>query len=255
MEELIKIYKQKDGSDVASARELHSYLESKQDFSDWIKKRIEKYEFIENQDYSSFHKIMEREKGGSTRIEYAITLDMAKELSMVEGNAKGKLARKYFIACEKKLKEVASGFQIPKTYAEAMQVAATLALKVEDQSKQIEADKPKVAFADAVSTSETDILMRDLAKLIAQNGYVIGEHRLYAWMVDHHFLEARKRWSAKKSRYETQYWPTQRAIDLKVFRVKETIIHEGSTSAFLKPTVKVNGKGQQFFINKFISAQ
>ena len=89
-----------------NARDLHSFLESKQDFSTWIKNRIEKYDFIENQDFCSFHKKMEREIGGTVRIEYAVTIDVAKELSMVENSQQGRLARRYFIECEKKLKEI-----------------------------------------------------------------------------------------------------------------------------------------------------
>ena len=77
------------------ARDLHSFLESKQDFSTWIKNRIEKYDFIENQEFVRFHKKMEA--NNATMIEYAITLDMAKELSMVENNEQGRLARRYFI--------------------------------------------------------------------------------------------------------------------------------------------------------------
>ena len=87
-----------------NARELHSFLDSKQDFSTWIKNRIAKYDFIENQDFVRFHKKMEA--NNATMIEYFVTLDMAKELSMVENNEQGRLARRYFIQCEKKLKEV-----------------------------------------------------------------------------------------------------------------------------------------------------
>lgn len=101
MNELIKITEH-DGKRAVSARELHQFLESKQDFSTWIKSRVEKYEFVEGQDFCSFHKIVERETGATTRIEYALSLDMAKELSMVENNEKGRMARKYFIECEKK---------------------------------------------------------------------------------------------------------------------------------------------------------
>ena len=89
-----------------NARDLHSFLESKQDFSTWIKNRIEKYDFIENQDFCSFHKKMEREIGGTVRIEYAVSLDMAKELSMVENNEQGRLARRYFIECSNKADKV-----------------------------------------------------------------------------------------------------------------------------------------------------
>lgn len=100
MNELIKITEH-DGKRAVNARELHQFLESKQDFSTWIKSRVEKYEFVEGQDFCSFHKIVERETGATTRIEYALTIDMAKELSMVENNEKGRMARKYFIECEK----------------------------------------------------------------------------------------------------------------------------------------------------------
>lgn len=101
MDELIKITEH-DGKRAVNARELHQFLESKQDFSTWIKSRVEKYEFVEGQDFCSFHKIMERETGATTRIEYALSIDMAKELSMVENNERGRMARKYFIECEKK---------------------------------------------------------------------------------------------------------------------------------------------------------
>ena len=100
MTELIKI-SEYNGKRAVNARELHQFLESKQDFSNWIKNRIEKYDFVENQDYCSFNKIIEREIGATSRIEYALSVDMAKELSMVENNEKGRLARKYFIECEK----------------------------------------------------------------------------------------------------------------------------------------------------------
>lgn len=102
MNELIKITEH-DGKRAVNARELHQFLESKQDFSTWIKSRVEKYEFVEGQDFCSFHKIVERETGATTRIEYALSIDMAKELSMVENNEKGRMARKYFIECEKKV--------------------------------------------------------------------------------------------------------------------------------------------------------
>ena len=100
MEEIIKIT-EKDGRKAVNARELHAFLGVGKDFSSWIKERISKYGFVENQDYFSFTEIGEREIGATVRKEYALSLDMAKELSMVENNEKGRLARKYFIECEK----------------------------------------------------------------------------------------------------------------------------------------------------------
>lgn len=107
MEELIRIRENGKGEKVVSARELHSFLESKRDFSNWIKDRIKKYEFIENVDFVLLNNFSEQTgQGGHNKIEYILTLDCAKELSMVEGNAKGKQARRYFIACEKRLKDI-----------------------------------------------------------------------------------------------------------------------------------------------------
>ena len=83
-----------------NARELHAFLENRDHFATWIKDRIEQYGFVENQDFVSFSEIPEN---GGRRIEYALSLDMAKELSMVERNAQGKQARQYFIECEKRL--------------------------------------------------------------------------------------------------------------------------------------------------------
>ena len=83
-----------------NARELHAFLEVQTRFNDWIKNRVDEYGFIENQDFITF---TENLVNGGRRIEYALSLDMAKELSMVERNAKGKQARQYFIDCEKRL--------------------------------------------------------------------------------------------------------------------------------------------------------
>ena len=95
-----------NGKKAVNARSLHSFLEAKRDFSTWIKDRIDKYDFVENQDYVVFPNFGENPKGGRPQIEYALSIGMAKELSMVEGNEKGKQARKYFIACEESRKEL-----------------------------------------------------------------------------------------------------------------------------------------------------
>ena len=102
MKELIKITKNEEGQQLVSARELHGFLEVKTRFNDWIKNRIEKYGFKENIDYT---KILVQCIRGQNEYDFALVLDMAKELSMVENNDKGRQARKYFIKCEKKLKE------------------------------------------------------------------------------------------------------------------------------------------------------
>lgn len=91
--ELIKV-EERDGKQAINARELHQKLGSKQEFAHWIRNRIEKYGFVENQDFSSFDNFVKREKGSSVRKEYALSLDMAKELCMIENNEKGRTIRK-----------------------------------------------------------------------------------------------------------------------------------------------------------------
>jgi anti-repressor protein len=86
---------------LVNARELHAFIESKQQFSDWIKNRIEKYDFIENQDYIIIHNSMKNSEAGRPAIDYILRLDVAKEIAMVENNPKGKMVRRYFIEAEK----------------------------------------------------------------------------------------------------------------------------------------------------------
>lgn len=119
MKELIKIT-EKDGKKAVNARELHAFLGVGKDFSSWIKDRIAKYEFIDGLDFEVFTNSGENSNGGRPSIDYALSIDMAKELSMVENNEKGRLARKYFIECEKQLR-----YQKPSSLLEDKIKAAT----------------------------------------------------------------------------------------------------------------------------------
>ena len=119
MNELIKRHLQTmNGNTVVtvSARELHTFLEVQTHFNDWISTRISEYDFIENKDFVSFTEKNGRPKNGRPSQEYYITLDMAKELAMVERTYIGKLARKYFITCAKRLKQ-----ELPTPYLEALE--------------------------------------------------------------------------------------------------------------------------------------
>lgn len=129
-------------------------------------------------------------------------------------------------------------------------IATLQKLKEEREAKklleaQIEADRPKVLFADAVSASHTSILVGELAKLISQNGYKIGANHLFAWMRENGYLIKRKGsdWNM----------PTQRSMDLKLFEIKETNVQHADGHISVNKTPKVTGKGQQYFINKFLS--
>lgn len=182
MEEIIKIT-EKDGKRAVNARELHQFLESKQDFSNWIKSRIEKYGFVENQDYCSFNKIIEREVGATKRIEYALSVDMAKELSMVENNEKGRLARKYFIECEKIARDaVLASYQIedPIKRAERWIEEQKEKKALEEKNKEL---KPKAQYFDALverslltgfrdTAKELGLKQNEFIRILIDNGYV-----------------------------------------------------------------------------------
>ncbi len=127
MEEIIKV-EERNNTQVVNARELHQFLMVGRDFSTWIKSRIEKYGFVENEDFEVFPNFGENPNGGRPTKEYAITLDMAKELAMVENNEQGRIARKYFIECEKRLKEAKK----PKSATELF-YQSVLALKEQEE--------------------------------------------------------------------------------------------------------------------------
>ncbi|CQR26187.1 Antirepressor [Streptococcus varani] len=110
---------------------------------------------------------------------------------------------------------------------------------------KIEKDKPKVLFADAVETSATSILIGDFAKILRQNGYNIGQNRLFAWLRDNGFLI--------RKHGESYNMPTQRSMDMRLFEVKERTHHEPNGSIRISKTTKLTGKGQTYFINKFLA--
>lgn len=153
IQELIKITEREDGRRAVSARELHEFLESKRDFSNWFKYRIEKYGLVENIDYQILRydyqgnllnprvaKNGESDNQRVSKIEYALSIDAAKELSMVEGNEKGKEARRYFIACEKIAHE-----KILTSSTELLLQSTQLIYKLE---QKVNADRSKVDWAE-----------------------------------------------------------------------------------------------------------
>ncbi|QBX27393.1 phage antirepressor KilAC domain-containing protein [Streptococcus parauberis] len=236
MNELINITLNENHEPVVSARDLHKGLEISKRFSAWFDQNSKL--FIENEEFTSVPKgtpVI----GGNGNIQYlddfALTIDMAKQLAMMSRTDKGKEVRKYFIQVEK-------DFNSPeKIMARALLMADK---KVHTLQAQIEADKPKVIFADAVSASHTSILVGDLAKLISQNGYKIGANRLFSWLRENGYLINRK----------SSSWnmPTQKSMELKLFEIKETNIQHADGHISINKTPKVTGKGQQYFINKFL---
>ena len=240
MNELIKITYNNDRPAV-SARDLHGFLEVKTAYKDWFPRMCE-YGFTEGEDFNPL-KIERVQNEGERMVtrtvdDAVLTIDMAKELCMIQRNEKGKQARQYFLQIEK-------DWNSPeKVMARALQIAGD---KLKRLESKVEADAPKVLFADAVSASKTSILVGELAKLLKQNGVDIGQHRLFRWMRENGYLIRRN---------GTDFnMPTQKSMDLGLFTVKETAITHSDGTVTVSKTTKVTGKGQQYFIQKFLGEE
>lgn len=157
MEQLLKIGQGQIGDALAAtvnARDLHAFLEVGKDFSDWIKDRIVAYDFVENHDFVVSAEIGENPLGGRPAKEYHLSIDMAKELSMIERNEKGKQARRYFIECERLAKD-ASTINVPQTLPEALRLAADLAEEIMMHKAKIAALKPHSDALKRIALSST----------------------------------------------------------------------------------------------------
>ena len=224
---------------IVSGRILHRELGVGTEYAKWMT-RMTEYGFIEGQDFNSV-KIDEVRQEGNRHVkreitDHALKLDMAKEIAMIQRTEKGKEVRQYFIQVER-------DYNSPeKVMARALLMANNKVLTLETQVEEL---KPKALFADAVAASKTSILMGELAKLLNQNGVEIGGTRLFAWMRENGYLIKRK----------GQDWntPTQRAMEMGLFEIKERTHSNPDGSIIISRTTKVTGKGQQYFITKFLS--
>lgn len=240
MNEIIKVNYDNDRPTVL-ARDLHDFLEVKTAFKDWFPRMCE-YGFSQGVDFNPLKNEQVRLEGDRqvTRMidDAQLTIEMAKEICMLQRNERGKQARQYFIQLEK-------DWNSPeKVMARALQIADK---KIKRLETQIEEDKPKVLFAGAVETSKSSILIGELAKILKQNGIKIGPIRLFDWMRQNGYLIRRN-----GSDYNM---PTQRAKEMGLFEIKETsIVHaDGHTS--ISKTPKVTGKGQVYFVDLFLSGK
>ena len=167
MNELIKITEH-NGNQAVSARDLHKFLEITERFSSWFERMLQ-YGFVENQDFTSAKSFTLVNNGAQREIDdYALTLDCAKEISMIQRSKKGKEAREYFIACEKRLR---AGISLPQNYKEALkalvqEVEAKERLQAQNelQAQALEKQAPKVAYYDEVLTSQSTYNANQIAK-------------------------------------------------------------------------------------------
>lgn len=223
-----------------SARELHEQLHIKTAFKDWFPRMCE-YGFEEGKDFCS--KLSETsEKGGRPSKDADVSVDMAKQICMIQRTPEGKQCRQYLLDLEK-------AWNTPEqVMARALKIANRTIDSLKEHNTKLIEDcermKPKEIFADAVSASKTSILIGDLAKLICQNGCQIGQKRLFEWMRANGYLILRK-----GSDYNM---PTQRSMEMGLFEIKESTHLNGDGLNVISKTPKVTGKGQQYFINKFM---
>lgn len=237
MNELINVTLNDNHEPVVSGRQLHEALDVKTKYADWFNRMID-YGFAENQDFLLLKNEQQTGRGGHNKVDHIIKLDMAKEIAMIQRTERGKQVRQYFIQVEK-------DFNSPdKIMARALLMADQ---KVHKLEAQIEADRPKVLFAEAVSASHTSILVGELAKLLKQNGVDMGANRLFNWLRAHGYLIKRngRDWNM----------PTQKSVEMGLIRVKETSITHADGHITVSKTPLVTGKGQQYFINKFLDQE
>ncbi|EGQ1698953.1 phage antirepressor KilAC domain-containing protein [Staphylococcus pseudintermedius] len=237
IEQMFNIQEKENGKIAVSARELHKALKVKTRFSLWV---TQNFKFLkENYDFTSVVTTTVVNNGAVRHLDdYALTTEAAKHIAMMSGTKKGFEVRDYFIKIEK-------AWNSPEMIMQrALKIANNTIYQLE---AKIERDKPKIVFADAVATTKTSILVGELAKIIKQNGVNIGQRRLFEWLRQNGYLIKRK---------GVDYnMPTQYSMERELFEIKETTISHSDGHTSISKTPKVTGKGQQYFVNKFLNQE
>lgn len=243
MNELLKINYEAEQPTV-SARDLHEALEINTRFNDWFS-RMEEYGFENGVDFNLLKNEKVRLEGNREVkrdiMDYQISVDMAKQICMIQRSEKGKQYRQYFIDLEK-------AWNTPEQiFARALKMADQKIEKLKETNagllEDVERMRPKEIFADAVKASTSSILIGDLAKLLRQNGVDTGQKRLFEQLRNEGYLM--KTGSSRNM-------PKQKYVANGFFQIKETVISNPDGSVRMTKTTKVTGKGQQYFLNKYL---
>ena len=221
-----------------SARDLYEQLNIKTAFKDWFPRMCE-YGFEEGKDFCSK---MSESTGGRPSKDADISIDMAKQICMIQRSPEGKQIRQYFLDLEK-------AWNTPEQiFARALKMADRTIDKLKTEKAALIEDnermKPKEIFADAVTASKDSILIGDLAKILKQKGIDIGQNRLFQKLRNNGYLIQR--------RGPSWNMPTQKSMEMGLFEVEERTITNPDGTTKIRKTTKVTGKGQQYFINKFL---
>lgn len=249
MNELIKV---DIDNQTVSARDLYDLIsqdggtKGTERFSKWFE-RYCTYGFVQGVDYSTPNKKVRVQIEGTREVQrevedYDLSVDMAKQICMLQRTDKGREIRQYLIDLEKAWNT--PELVMARGLKAAQRMIDTKNEIIAMQDSRIQSMIPKEIFADAVSASATSILVGDLAKLICQNGVQIGQKRLFEWLRENGYLIKRKGadWNM----------PTQRSMEMGLFEIKESTHLDGNGCNVTTRTPKVTGKGQVYFVNKFI---
>ena len=221
-----------------SGRQLHMALDVDTPYRKWFPRMCE-YGFSEGKD---FRTNLSESTGGRPSTDHLMTLSMAKEVAMLQRTDKGKEVRRYFIQLEEDWNTPEKVVARALVYSNKMLADARAQLT--RATERIALDAPKVRFAESVADSEGTILIRELAKILKQNGYETGEQRLYAQLRHEGYLISNR----KAADYNT---PTQRAAQMGLFVIKKSVITTASGETRVQNTTKVTGKGQVYFVNRY----
>lgn len=232
MENLIKI-EERNGEQLVSGRDLHEFLEIGTQFSKWFDRMCE-YGFSETKDYIAIsQKRLTAQGNETTYTDYLMKISMAKELSMLQRNERGKQAREYFIKCE----EAWNSEDMVLARALQIQNKKILGYKehIEVLENKIKEDAPRVSFAETIEKASDCILVREFSKIIANEGIHLGEKSLYKWFREKGFI------------FKNSTEPMQSAVQRGLFKVSERVI-KAVTGDIVRSTTKITGKGQIYFL-------
>lgn len=219
-----------------SARELYKELNVTDRFTRWFE-RMGEYGFEENIDFTSVKSSTLVNNGATRELQdYQITLDMAKEIAMLQRNEKGKEIRRKLIELEK-------AWNSPeKVMARALDIAHKTIANLQIENEEM---KPKALFANTVAASDSSILVGQEAKLISQSGCKMGQNRFFAWLRENEYL---------CSKGENYNMPTQKSREMDLIEIKIRTVTNPDGSVRETKTPVITGKGQIYFINKFKNA-
>ena len=223
-------FDEETGDTLISGRELHEKLKIKTRYNDWFSRMVD-YGFTENVDFIAITQKRVTAQGNEiTQTDHIMKLDMAKEIAMIQRSPEGKAIRQYLIQVEK-------DWNSPeKILSRALIIAKNNINKLKIENEEL---KPKALFHDAVTETNDCISLSEMSKLLKQNGIDIGRNRFCEWLRDNGYL----------IKYGKDYnMPTQKSMNLEIMKIDEQPNNYGG----LWRNAKITGKGQVYFINKFL---